>query len=968
MSDTLWVEILALIGYSIMCLLSLLLVIYLRVNRREAFKGDLHASRKVILPAFEPLLWILAVTTGIYVVFFSVALKIDLYTVGFPSLDREFFYCGRIFSPPFLHRDIKPANFLLDNDNTLKLTNFSDSRRLPSEIPNSIANTHTNSTLTFPLQPKMTVTGTVDYMAPEMIGSRTGLAAYAEAADVYSLAITFWDMLYPHREKYPDTFNNHLLVFESVLSGSRPPIDEYEAMNEAIPPRLLDLITNSWRSDPNTRPSAQQLVSELEQIQEELLAALAQELLNDFDPENSGVLQPTDKMFTGGYAVDRMEELKVIESKSEGIRLGRALMDAGFLHHAEHICNFQDNDTNLYYLDDDNISFCQPLAILEESATSSKLPISKSTEGERKQHKAYGSRGAFLYELTSLAETVEIESSVQEHWTSYRKVFKEGEVVFNARSRELREAPGTKVYVSNLFRKLPVRRKDLSRNNKYQKRVIQNIQGFCVSMSMIWPSLSFDVSERFLAQFGQVLGQDLQYVAYSSKTSSFSIRGYFAFIPSGWEGLAKGIKQAKSYYQFAYLENEWVEECHQVCSRVITDAALKWFSAIPIFVLKVAVPSDQYDMSQMGMEHRVVFTTPEQFNQFLIEFVQPKTVTRTPWLSSKPDASDCVDVWLDLFEDDNSTSHIAITNQPCGFDQEIEKGLEVHTTSRSGDADTSTSTTEFGGMKSSYFAVSAVDPSRTRFAREWLDTKEIPVKHLAAALQVDNVHVLKGDRPIKISKATLANLQVIRQVDRKFILVRADTPRGKLLLCIDQHAADERVRLEKLELDMFGRDGSMRRVEVQDHEPPLSLQMNFKERKMLHHHEELVRSWGFDFELVNSEQISLYARDTTGNRDEGRVLLHATPKVEKRGTNVDDFRDFIQLLSNAGKTYLHSQIRPPAITRLLHSRACRSAIMFGDWLSVGQCKDLIEELKTCQLPFQCAHGRPSVVPLAEIQR
>ncbi|KAL4161711.1 hypothetical protein PRNP1_002263 [Phytophthora ramorum] len=685
---------------------------------------------------------------------------------------------------------------------------------------------------------------------------------------------------------------------------------------------------------------------------------------------------------------------------------------------------------------------------------SSKLPISKSTEGERKQHKAYGSRGAFLYELTSLAETVEIESRVQEHWTSYRKVFKEGEVVFNARSRELREAPGTKVYVSNLFRKLPVRRKDLSRNNKYQKRVIQNIQGFCVSMSMIWPSLSFDVSERFLAQFGQVLGQDLQYVAYSSKTSSFSIRGYFAFIPSGWEGLAKGIKQAKSYYQFAYLENEWVEECHQVCSRVITDAALKWFSAIPIFVLKVAVPSDQYDMSQMGMEHRVVFTTPEQFNQFLIEFVQvqhfcnksvveeaefeakgadcqrepsdisvdvrvmseesdvvgfvpqsvildgpdktksdlediffssdtrpssvmharystttqPKTETRTPWLSSKPDASDCADAWLDLFEDDNSTNHIAITNQPCGFDQEIEKGLEVHTTSRSGDADTSTSTAEFGGMKSSYFAVSAVDPSRTRFAREWLDTKAIPVKHLAAALQVDNVHVLKGDRPIKISKATLANLQVIRQVDRKFILVRADTPRGKLLLCIDQHAADERVRLEKLELDMFGRDGSLRRVEVQDHEPPLSLQMNFKERKMLHHHEELVRSWGFDFELVNSEQISLYARDTTGNRDEGRVLLHATPKVEKRGTNVDDFRDFIQLLSNAGKTYLHSQIRPPAITRLLHSRACRSAIMFGDWLSVGQCKGLIEELKTCQLPFQCAHGRPSVVPLAEIQR
>ncbi|ETI35959.1 TKL protein kinase [Phytophthora nicotianae] len=691
MEHLLWVEILLLIGYALMCLLSLLLIVYLRVNRREAFKGDPHASRKVILPAFEPLLWILAGVTGIYVVFFSVALKIDLYTVEFPQLDREFFYCGRMFvftivlvfmcqksvslpalrccviktlllssytlpmvalfsvfapsrvillffiklatrplilivvvymcmirppagradtcvlckhgwfiityhvilvfysvfqqfnpdsiwypvtayiilvwsamcplmiwkilradteywrgmgkrvcsfqnaayhsqprsrlqnvstvnedissrgihvlieahrdflidfahlelkrkissgsqaamfsgllrskkavavkvytpqhfteevvgefsheaalcaalshpnvveffglcvcpptvclvselcrfsledalamggntlerkptiwfghkneddhdswdlqrmqlniafmldmsravqyvhsfSPPFLHRDIKPASFLLDQNNNLKLSNFSDSRRLPSEIPVSNAGSAK-------LQPKMTVKGTVEYMAPEMVSSRTGLAAYAEAADVYSLAITFWDILYPHREKYPDTGNNHLLVFESVLRGSRPPIDEDEIMNEAVPPRLLELIISAWRSDPKTRPTAQELVVELEQIQEEVLATLAQGLV----PEDAGNVESSVKMFTGEYAVDRMKELRVIASRSEGIRLGRALMDAGFLHHFEHLCGFQDSKTTLYFLDDDNINFCQPLAILEES-------------------------------------------------------------------------------------------------------------------------------------------------------------------------------------------------------------------------------------------------------------------------------------------------------------------------------------------------------------------------------------------------------------------------------------------------------------------------------------------------------------------------------------------------------------------------------------------------------------------------
>ncbi|GMF20371.1 unnamed protein product [Phytophthora fragariaefolia] len=269
------------------------------------------------------------------------------------------------FSPPFLHRDIKPANFLLDIDNNLKLTNFSDSRQLPSEIPISAAN-HASKTSAFG-KPKMTVTGTVDYMAPEMISSHTGLAAYAEAADVYSLAITFWDMLYPGREKYPDTYNNHLLIFEGVLSGFRPPIHDDITMNEVVPPSLLDLITSAWKSDPSARPTAQQLVTELEKIQKELLATLAQDLLCDFESRSDH----PDKVFTGECAVWRMEELKVVSCKSEGIRVGRALMDAGFLHHNEHLCGFRESSTHLYFLDGDNIGFCQPLAILEEYADAS---------------------------------------------------------------------------------------------------------------------------------------------------------------------------------------------------------------------------------------------------------------------------------------------------------------------------------------------------------------------------------------------------------------------------------------------------------------------------------------------------------------------------------------------------------------------------------------------------------------------
>lgn len=38
--------------------------------------------------------------------------------------------------------------------------------------------------------------------------------------------------------------------------------------------------------------------------------------------------------------------------------------------------------------------------------------------------------------------------------------------------------------------------------------------------------------------------------------------------------------------------------------------------------------------------------------------------------------------------------------------------------------------------------------------------------------------------------------------------------------------------------------------------------------------------------------------------------------------------------------------------------------MFNDKLSRDECEQLVHRLSRCAFPFQCAHGRPSMVPLA----
>lgn len=41
--------------------------------------------------------------------------------------------------------------------------------------------------------------------------------------------------------------------------------------------------------------------------------------------------------------------------------------------------------------------------------------------------------------------------------------------------------------------------------------------------------------------------------------------------------------------------------------------------------------------------------------------------------------------------------------------------------------------------------------------------------------------------------------------------------------------------------------------------------------------------------------------------------------------------------------------------------------MFNDVLTVDECRSLISRLARCVFPFQCAHGRPSMIPILDLQ-
>ncbi|KAG7382586.1 hypothetical protein PHYPSEUDO_004727 [Phytophthora pseudosyringae] len=292
------------------------------------------------------------------------------------------------FTPAFLHRDLKPSNFLVDDYGTCKLTDFGESRSVPTvdkggnlksiteDCSTTTATAATSDTVLFgesyigvqtpntsaqfvpppiSLRPSMrdrghsamTVRGTADYMAPELIEGKAGTAVYGEAADIYSLAITLWDIANPLVPKYPEATRSHLQVFDSVLNGERPPL------SPALHPELRRLLSDAWHQQSERRPSATYILTALETLQQEVSAQTAMGLATALERSEA------PSMVNGQVLMQRMLALGFVDSASESYRVGNSLMSAGFLHHAHHQGSFR-KTSELFYFDSDILDLYAP--------------------------------------------------------------------------------------------------------------------------------------------------------------------------------------------------------------------------------------------------------------------------------------------------------------------------------------------------------------------------------------------------------------------------------------------------------------------------------------------------------------------------------------------------------------------------------------------------------------------------------
>ncbi|WMV56633.1 hypothetical protein MTR67_050018 [Solanum verrucosum] len=141
-------------------------------------------------------------------------------------------------SPPIVHRDLKSSNLLVDKNWTVKVGDFGLSR-LKHE---TYLATRTGK-------------GTPQWMAPEVLRNEPS----DEKSDVYSFGVILWELA---TEKIPwDNLNTMQVIAAVGFMNQRLDIPK------DVHPQLASIIESCWLSEPQSRPSFQELMEKLKDLQ-----------------------------------------------------------------------------------------------------------------------------------------------------------------------------------------------------------------------------------------------------------------------------------------------------------------------------------------------------------------------------------------------------------------------------------------------------------------------------------------------------------------------------------------------------------------------------------------------------------------------------------------------------------------------------------------------------------------------------
>ncbi|KAK9322081.1 hypothetical protein V1517DRAFT_353291 [Lipomyces orientalis] len=612
--------------------------------------------------------------------------------------------------------------------------------------------------------------------------------------------------------------------------------------------------------------------------------------------------------------------------------------------------------------------------------------------------RSFGFRGEALAGIAAVSHLTITSRHSDYRSTNTVKILNSNEV-YNGSSTTSLTSHGTHVVVQNLFNNLPVRRKSILEDNNKSLRdeIMMSVKHCLVDVALSLQSEAVNI--RFRSESGVVLNliirpeyKNAACTVLNAAYGQAMIKAFDTFNGRCGDVTITGMVSlnptSSKNYQYIFLNRRKmaVSAIHKTLSDLFSkslycragssdrsryrrDPSLAAVNMHPIFVIHVNAPLSGYDLCQDPGKVLVDLENYGEIGFAIVESVR-NIISRLPMLPDPPDR---------------------------GLTTDVEK-------STPGDPRRQRNKT----LDRNNFIM-----QRMLLSKNW----ESPVFDIAEPL-IPGISSANhpGQSPFvsrRITKSSLEHTRIISQISNKFILLNIAGDRGEsTLVVVDQHAADERVRLEMLLVGYFMQVARTRmnrsplvssspRTDKDEVELCAKLMYDFSVSQenfdMLARWQVQLGLWGIRYILGDLTGRPSMARMTVDDVDQREINVRVThcpavlmerfldePELVKALIlrHVYDLRSGVvaKLVPSQTTRFINNgsiestemllefvyRCLPRVILELLISKACRGAIMFGDKLSEDRCRRLIYDLSKCRYPFQCAHGRPSMVPLVDL--
>ena len=233
-------------------------------------------------------------------------------------------------------------------------------------------------------------------------------------------------------------------------------------------------------------------------------------------------------------------------------------------------------------------------------------------------------------------------------------------------------------------------------------------------------------------------------------------------------------------------------------------------------------------------------------------------------------------------------------------------------------------------------AVSVTIPSEGAITKESAPAKETVPEKTTAPRQM-NLFEDTASFPL----ADKSRFTIIGQLFNTYWLFEMED----CFYIMDQHAAHEKVNYEA-----FMKAHEQREILPQMISPPIVVHPSMQEMELIDRYSDVFTEFGFETEPFG----------------EGAIAIRAVPYNLYGIASQDVFKE---LLAGCAEGLEKNDSRE-LIGHRIATMACKAAIKGNNRLSVAEVEVLLEKLLTLDNPYQCPHGRPTIIRMtkAEIEK